>query len=1001
MAVAVSNTPLPVIIAGAAWEPADFRFCGKDKNDPRPFADGSTFKVVLTRLGRATPPVIIFTEGVSFIDNVVSVLLDGEQTTAISPADYKFELVDITDEDNPRVLVVAPVEVVRSGELAAEMGGATAIPAGTSSPGFVVLNTGVVILDGTVSGAAAAVAYAQDKGDYAQEKGDYAKEMGDDASTALGLANQIVGNQETLIANAAGVLVEAEATRTETGLIRDETGALKDASFTASQQAAEALATVIAVLANGSIAYETYALMTGAFAGLPNGALIQVMTGTGAGTYLKKAGVGTPVQVSTDTLTLLGQKLSASTLISNDDDGVTVIFGQRSAEAPTERVVHRMWYDHATGVFWIDKLGVHVLEGVDISADGHFTSKVSLAALEAVKGDFDEGALGQVEEGPDSGFYRLEAGDWEQWTSMSLAGMADALSGRVKIVNEDDKEVIYAQTSAENPNHGVNRIWIEPPSVDPEQAVNVDLLRVGRVEKADGTPFAPEVLETVYEGSVYSGVDLRGRAFYNPFTIPRAIYVWGGGGQSLKVGQGSVSDLPLDAPNYDAIVERTYTPLTPAEDNPYPDNLLMPNCGSNVIGVESGDLTFTHFEPLGEYTHIPVGVQTKVGESSLTRSWITFMDEFVAAFPDAELPTIVAINYAIGSHSLAALGPGRRSWDALAATMRKIVEIADNDPDGPRPVIFIGEHYTGFEADTDLARHADPAQDANNSDPEKISGMEKETLIRMLMKRRVLLEESVTSITRGNCGWKVRLFLDQVNVGAGLYTLALARTNTISAQLEVHDRDPLCVAMGSKAGSPANPYDAIHQSGYGYAWVGDWSGHIYFREFCTVIGHQPLKAVKFYRTGATTFEVRWNRHWGIIGDSDMVETAALGVGKGVGITDGGLNLLPISAIEKSTTDPAVLKITLASPPAGYGQLMLHVSLNGGTLPDGTALGRFNRTGPRTAIHAIDHPLWYAHHHQPNFPGEVNTNGHGWPTYPDPMPVYELASQQQLPLTGRS
>ncbi|MES3152498.1 hypothetical protein [Sphingomonas faeni] len=471
--------------------------------------------------------------------------------------------------------------------------------------------------------------------------------------------------------------------------------------------------------------------------------------------------------------------------------------------------------------------------------------------------------------------------------------------------------------------------------------------------------------------------DNAGARHFNAFNEPDTWYVFGWGGQSLNGGQASLLHLPksLSATEREAITARTYRPVTLTSENPDPDRVLMPDCGSVILGKN-----VTGFRPLGEYRKIPDYSQTPSGETPVSQALFTFFRQLRVDFPQDPAPTLIGLNYAVGSSSIVNVGPGRPAWNDLQRAMSAITRLAKN---AGKRVQFVTEIYRGFEADWDIALHAD-ATNRDPHDPSIIRGRERDALMRMMADRRVRLEEALLPLTGQK--QRIRLLFDQLQHGASSYKDATHEPRATAAQLDIHTFDPLCCAMGSKSGIPENILDFIHPSPHGYAWLGQFDGNILYRHLSTVEGHQPLKVARFWQIEARVFGVRFNRHIELLTDDSVITVSTLGPGKGLMIVDGEGESVPISNIERS--DPDSLRLETSADPRGFAPLKLNVALNSNRNHRG------NRNGARSAVVA-ERPLSHVTHQPPVFSGELNDEGAAWPSYPPLMPIYETAAHQQV------
>ena len=497
-----------------------------------------------------------------------------------------------------------------------------------------------------------------------------------------------------------------------------------------------------------------------------------------------------------------------------------------------------------------------------------------------------------------------------------------------------------------------------------------------------------------------------------------AIYVFIWCGQSLNGGQASLLHAPTTAQtnpatgvaytqgDLDAITARTYTPLSTLSFNPYPTKLLMPDSGSNIVGQSWASLV-----PCVEYYKVPSGTLTPSGETPVTQALAEMARCWAADFPDllaaGQMPTMVGINIAVGSSSFLNLGPGRPDFTDLVKFFRWLVPYA-RDTLGKRVVAIAGQ-YRGLEADWSIPRHLD-LWNQDSGDATILTGRETEMMAMSLSRYRAEIEGAVRPIT--GQPEPFTLFVDQVQVGASSYTSATHNPRATEAQLNLNRYDPLCVPTGSKGACWMNPLDFIHPSRHGYAWQGQYDGAIMYRHFFRAEPFTALKAIEFYRSGASTYDLRFSRHVTLLPDDSIVDVSALGAGKGITLLDGGAALVPISGVTQ--TAPDTLRVTTSGSGTGYRTLRAHIGLQS----NGNRRG--NRTGARSAIVAgasgtpygsspnaplvvlggaiTVQPLFTAIH-APTAYNEINDEGTAWFSYPSPRLGLEMAAHQRILLEG--
>ncbi|MES3154334.1 hypothetical protein [Sphingomonas faeni] len=813
------------------------------------------------------------------------------------------------------------------------------------------------------------------------------------AGETTALAQGVVDKEVATLANieAAKILVQASVVFA---------GSYEASAFQAANQATSLFSSLMTVAAAGRRAFTTLAEANSIKATLPDGFLAEVVdtASADAGTYLKKG--ADLVMVSQFSLSSLGARVANTTPVDTDPASSGplnfVPFYVTAASDDPAKVINRAGYDPVTGSFFFDKLISPDVSFPNLPAGGQslFVSKAlfeGAGGLSSVVGNYPNDTIGEARGGPGEGLHLRSFGTWNLLTPSSLKTLGMRAAATAPVTNTSGiQPIIVAPDSADPDNTVVNLAWLASDGLLHLSSAFIHSLSAPGFNKAAAPIATPSVLKDSGGAIVsVSTNDNDGQRRYNPFSDPNTWYVFGWAGQSLNGGQASLLhnaygyNTPPDpsAPNYAAfmaIYNRTYAPLTTIEQNLYPANLLMPNVGSNIVGLTAG---ITGFVPLVCYNKVPFGTLTQSGETPETQALYTMMALHRADFPNDPVPTFIAINYAVGSSSILNLGPGRPAWTDMQAAVQKIVDLATA---ANKRVVFVSEHYRGFEADWDIPRHADLAN-SDPADPTIINGRERETLMRALANRRAQLDEYIRPIT--GQGSYIRLATDQVQIGASSYT-ASREPRATGAQLDLHMFEALCISLGSKGAIPANILDFIHPSPHGYNWMGRFDGYLLYRHFCIVEGHQPLKAYRFKQTGALTYQVIWNRHARLLADDTVVNVTDLGAGKGLQIVDSNGTVVPIASVVMTSVN--VTTITLAGAYAGFGPPRLNISL----VSSGNRRG--NKTGARSAIVSYA-PLGYMPA-PPTFPGEVNDEGTPWPVYPNPLPIYEMAAHQQIALT---
>ncbi|WP_062560991.1 hypothetical protein [Paracoccus aminovorans] len=577
----------------------------------------------------------------------------------------------------------------------------------------------------------------------------------------------------------------------------------------------------------------------------------------------------------------------------------------------------------------------------------------------------------------------------------SVSGMQESVDAAGLEVIEDDPEGAALLDDYIILKHA-------PSDTDPTRAIVLERYNIttGRIESiAEGaadqdylpwlpTPegaYPPSTLVNPETGATIpvSSNDSEGRRRFQRMWDQDAIYVLMWIGQSLNAGQFSLLHLPYASgtPEYEAIMARTWAPLTTVEQNLWPTKALMPTGGSHIMFQ-----TWTGLEPLHEYSNVPAGTSSPSGETPVSQAVFQILRQIQADFPGIsadDLPTIVGVNASVGSSSILNLGPGRPTWDEQIRFFRWLTDYAEAQ--GKR-VVLLGAQYRGFEADWDVARPLDPWGSTSGADV--IRGRETETLMHTMSKLQQDMEETIRPITGQK--ERIKVFWDQVQVGNSSYNAITHNPKATRAQLECWRVNPWLVPMGSKGASPGNIYDFVHPSPYGYAWQGQFDGVVMYRELFSVEGWVPLRCLEAWRSGLRTFDLRFSSQVTLLTDDSIVDVTALGAGKGVQVL--GDTNLAISSV--MSVAPDTMRVTLAAdPPTTYRQYQANIGLVS------RLNHRGNRTGARTAIVAgygtTVSSLFTAAHPQPAFEGEANDLGDVWWDYPDTFPGLQMAAHQQI------
>lgn len=584
----------------------------------------------------------------------------------------------------------------------------------------------------------------------------------------------------------------------------------------------------------------------------------------------------------------------------------------------------------------------------------------------------------------------------------SVSGMQESVDAAGLEVIEDDPEGAALLDDYIILKHA-------PSDTDPTRAIVLERYNIttGRIESiAEGaadqdylpwlpTPegaYPPSTLINPGTGATVpvTSNDSEGRRKFNRMWDQDAIYVLMWIGQSLNAGQFSLLHAPYAAgtAEYEALMARTWAPLTTVEQNLWPTKALMPTGGSHIMGQVWTDLV-----PLHEYSKTPFGTTSPSGETPVSQAVFEILRNIQRDFPGiptSELPTIVGINAAVGSSSILNLGPGRPTFTDQIAFFRWLTDFAAQQ--GKR-VVLLGAQYRGFEADWDTPRTVDPWGDTAGADV--IRGREKETLMHAMSKMQQDIEEAIRPITGQT--ERVKVYWDQVQVGNSTANSVTHNPRATAAQLDVWQINPYCIPMGSKGAAPGNIYDFVHPSPYGYAWQGQFDGAILYQDLFTVQGWSPLKCVEAYRSGAATFDFRFSDHVTLLPDDAIVDVTALGNGKGIQIIgDTVQTIASVASVASSTSAGGAdtLRVTLAATPsAPWRQFRANIGMVS------RSNHRGSRTGARSAIvrgyDGVAAPLFVAQHSQPAFAGEVNDIGDAWWPYPDPLPGLQMAAHQQI------
>ncbi|WP_273688477.1 hypothetical protein [Ketogulonicigenium vulgare] len=524
-----------------------------------------------------------------------------------------------------------------------------------------------------------------------------------------------------------------------------------------------------------------------------------------------------------------------------------------------------------------------------------------------------------------------------------------------------------------------------------------------------------------------SGNDNYGLRRFNPFSDLDTVYVVFAFGQSLMVLSPNLARAPwfaasafpmvvggvsyasredlytawaqqgitgLTDAEYAMLEERYYRPLSTAEKNPFPENLLMPDCGSLVNEQE-----FTSLVPMAEYVKV-TGIGNVGGtpgtESPACRMLWKFMELMHADFPDMALPTIVLVNVARGGSTMNNVGTGRLWYNDAIRSLRKIQEIAAADG---KKVSVPFYWYKGAENEFSLTRYAVPGDSSSGG---LISGQDYEALLYSISRERERFDEVVKSITSQT--WNVRALISQVQRGttqiSGSAALGLDPQVT-QAQFDARTL-PYCVFTAPHWTSPVNIYDNVHPSVVSSTHDGERHGYIAYKAMCSVEGWHPLKMNSFVRTGDTTFEVRFNRQIRFLNNDDFINVSALGAGRGLFMAQsvGGVpQIIEIAsvALKPGTFDTVV--VTTVAAPSGYG-IYIDNALHG------TGGQSYSKVGCRSAIVGMT-DFGFATFH-PNDPAldtpnsaasEINNLGESAVVYPAPFPLFDPSAQQRLYLKG--
>ncbi|MFG6082318.1 hypothetical protein ACEUZ9_002963 [Paracoccus litorisediminis] len=524
-----------------------------------------------------------------------------------------------------------------------------------------------------------------------------------------------------------------------------------------------------------------------------------------------------------------------------------------------------------------------------------------------------------------------------------------------------------------------------------------------------------------------SGNDNYGLRRFNPFRDPDTIYVVFAFGQSLQVLSPNMlrapwepeADFPksvngttyasradlyaawaaqgitgLTDAQYATLETDYYRPLSTADRNPYPQHLLMPDCGSLV-----NERDFSSLVPMAEAVKITGigGVGGTPGtESPSCRMLWKFMELLAADFPNSPLPTFVLVNVARGGSTMNNVGTGRLWYNDAIRCLKKIKAIAAA---GGKTVTVPFYWYKGGEAEFDLTRYAVPGDSASGG---LVNGQDYEALLYSISRERERFDEVVKSITAQT--WNVRALVSQVQRGTTALTGAAAAAlvpKVTQAQFDAR-KLPYCIFTAPMWACPTNIYDYVHPTVVASTHDGERHGYIVYKAMCSVEGWQPLHVRSFYRTGATTFEARFNRQIRFLTNDDFVEITSLGNGKGLFMGQyvaGSAAEIPIASVALKPGTYDTVLITTAVAPDGYG-IYLDNALHGNTRQS------YNRQGCRSAIVGIN-DFGNATFH-PNDSGlgttnvsasEVNNVGAAATIYPSPFPLFDLSAHQRIHLNN--
>ena len=396
-----------------------------------------------------------------------------------------------------------------------------------------------------------------------QEQVDAAIAAAEDLAVALPQVDQAREDAQAAAGQAAG-------DRAQTGADRAATEAARTAAegyATAAAQSAQFYDTIAAgraAVADG----EQFGVRAGGVDGLTRPTIYRRDSAT-AQTLIVKIVASAEVDALTQRTSQIDETVSlTATLVP--------VMHVPSASDPTVGVV-MVAYDATTGELVVDRLRALNLDAPSLdSAPPVVLSANTLAELAALIDGNPDGTIGQVMSGYDVGTYELVDGEFVKQTSLTIAQSAEATG--LEIIEDDaDGDALLSD-------------WVvtkhAPSAEDPTRAVVLEMVNrvTGEVRRADAasgadgdylpwlpTPegaYPPSTLVNPETGATIpvSSNDSEGRRRFNRMWDQDAIYVLMWIGQSLNAGQFSLLHLPYASgtPEYEAIMARTWAPLTTA-----------------------------------------------------------------------------------------------------------------------------------------------------------------------------------------------------------------------------------------------------------------------------------------------------------------------------------------------------------------------------------------------------------------------------------------------------